>query len=88
MERSRTWQCSASEASVANSTALALSTGSAPGRPRQTGQMLVFGAEPKLVGATAEGLGGGEQLHVDFESDDGLVLGQDFRRQTSSGGHI
>ncbi len=36
----------ASAASVANSTALALSTGSAPGRPRQTGQMLVLGSEP------------------------------------------
>jgi hypothetical protein len=26
-------------------------------------------------------------LHVDFESDDGLVLGQDFRRKRG-GGHI
>ena len=34
----------------------------------------------EVIGATAEGLGGGEQLHVDFESDDGLVLGQNFRR--------
>src|ERR1035441_4128591 len=44
------------------------------------------GAE--VIGAAAEGLGGGEQLHVDFESDDGLVLGQDFRGQTGSGRHI
>src|ERR1039457_1021276 len=49
MDRSRTWQLRASEASAANSTALALSTGSAPGRPRQTGQTLVLGAEPKWL---------------------------------------
>src|SRR5271163_2637383 len=49
MERSRTWQLMASEASVANSTARWLRTGKAPGRPRQTGQILVFGAEPKRL---------------------------------------
>src|SRR5580658_8356075 len=49
MERSFTVQWRASEASVANSTALALSTGRAPGRPRQTGQMLVLGGEPNLL---------------------------------------
>ena len=49
--------------------------------------MLVLGSEPNLIGATAEGLGRSEQLHVDFKSDDGLVLGQDFRRQRG-GGHI
>src|ERR1035438_7330793 len=35
---------------MANSTASRLSTGSAPGRPRQTGQTLVLGDAPKLVG--------------------------------------
>ena len=40
-----------------------------------------------MIGATAEGLGRGEQLHVDLEADDGLVLGHYFRRK-SSGGHI
>ena len=38
------------------------------------------GRRAEMIGATAEGLGSGEQLHVDFESDDGLVLGQDFGR--------
>src|SRR6185312_4231237 len=47
MDRSRTWQLMAMDARAANSTARSLSTGSAPGRPRQTGQTLVFGAEPK-----------------------------------------
>src|SRR5579862_77173 len=49
MERSFTVQLRASAASVANSTAFSLSTGSAPGRPRQTGQMLVLGSEPNRL---------------------------------------
>src|ERR1700690_4051647 len=49
MDRSRTWQLSANEARVANSTAFALSTGRAPGRPRQTGQIFVFGSAPNLL---------------------------------------
>src|ERR1700722_18317825 len=36
-------------ASVANSTARRFSTGSAPGKPRHTGQTLVFGGSPKCV---------------------------------------
>lgn len=39
----------ASAARVANSTALRLSTGNAPGRPRQTGQTLVLGGFPNFV---------------------------------------
>src|ERR1039457_125173 len=35
---------------MASSTASRLSTGSAPGRPRQTGHTLVFGGAPKPVG--------------------------------------
>ena len=35
---------------MAISTDCRLSTGSAPGRPRHTGQTLVFGGAPKLVG--------------------------------------
>src|SRR5580698_1544998 len=46
MERSRTWQLSASAASVANSTARSFKTGSAPGRPRHTGQTCVLGGAP------------------------------------------
>ncbi len=45
------------------------------------------GRRAEVIGATAEGLGGGEQLHVDLEADDGLVLGQDFRRKRG-GRHI
>src|SRR5579864_7609051 len=36
-------------ASVANSTAFRFNTGSAPGRPRHTGQTFVFGGSPKRV---------------------------------------
>src|SRR6202043_3809764 len=43
-------QCVASAAWIASSTACRLSVGSAPGSPRQTGQTLVFGGAPKLVG--------------------------------------
>src|SRR6266849_1859137 len=42
-------QFSAIAASIANSTALRSSTGSAPGMPRHTGQTLVFGGEPNRV---------------------------------------
>src|SRR5271167_2652321 len=49
MERSRTSQLMAVAASTANSTARLFSTGSAPGRPRQTGQMLVFGGAPNFA---------------------------------------
>jgi hypothetical protein len=42
-------QFSAMAASVANSTAFLLSTGKAPGKPRQTGQTLLFGGLPKRV---------------------------------------
>ena len=43
-------QFSASPALTARSTATRFSTGSAPGRPRQTGQTLLLGCAPKLVG--------------------------------------
>lgn len=36
-------------ANTANSTALRLSTGSAPGQPRHTGQVLLLGVAPKRV---------------------------------------
>src|ERR1700674_949593 len=42
-------QFRAMAASVANSTAFLFNTGSAPGSPRQTGQTLVFGGDPKRV---------------------------------------
>jgi hypothetical protein len=40
-----------------------------------------------LVAATAEGLGLREQLDVDLKSDDGLVLGENFWRETCNGWH-
>src|ERR1051325_7210039 len=43
-------QLSAMPALTANSTARRLSTGSAPGIPRQTGQTLVLGGAPNPVG--------------------------------------
>src|SRR3954466_15994961 len=46
---SRTSQFSAMAARVANSTAVRFNTGSAPGRPRQTGQTLLLGCAPNLV---------------------------------------
>src|ERR1700730_3998422 len=49
MEVSLMRQASAIAASAANSTASRFSTGKAPGRPRQTGQTLVFGGLPKRV---------------------------------------
>src|SRR5216683_8430910 len=39
----------AKAARPANSTAFRLSTGRAPGKPKQTGQTLVFGGSPKRV---------------------------------------
>src|ERR1017187_4417144 len=43
-------QLRASAALTARSTASRLSTGSAPGKPRQTGHTLALGGAPKLVG--------------------------------------
>jgi len=72
---------------VANSTAFSLSMGSAPGRPMQTGTDVGIGLSAELVGATAEDLGGGEQLDVHFKPDHGLIFGQDFWRESGSGAH-
>ena len=49
MDRSRISEFSAIAASVANSTALRFKTGSAPGRPKQTGQTFEFGGSPNRV---------------------------------------
>src|SRR5207237_3650789 len=49
MEVSLMRHFSAIAASTAYSTAFLLSTGSAPGNPRQTGQTLVLGGAPKRV---------------------------------------
>src|SRR6185312_8988125 len=50
IELGLTRQFKASEAWMASSTACRLRTGRAPGNPRQTGQTLVLGGAPKLVG--------------------------------------
>ena len=42
-------QLSASPIRIADSTAVRLTTGIAPGRPRQTGQVCVLGSAPKTV---------------------------------------
>ncbi len=42
-------QLSASAALIASSTAWRFRTGSAPGRPRHTGQTFVFGGDPNVV---------------------------------------
>src|SRR5580692_13070765 len=49
METPLTRHPSAIAASAANSTALRLSTGKAPGSPRHTGQTFVFGGSPNRV---------------------------------------
>ena len=54
---------------MASSTALWLSTGSDPGRPRQTGQTLVLGSSPNMLRAPAEQLGGRLELAVHLEPD-------------------
>ena len=45
------------------------------------------GRRAELRRTAAEGLGPGEQLHVDFEADDRLIFGQDFRRDARGGRH-
>jgi len=49
-------QFRARAAFTAISTASRFSTGSAPGKPRQTGQTLVLGGAPKLVGQAQNSL--------------------------------
>ncbi len=56
------------------------------GQPQADRADVGVGRRAKMIGATAKSLGRGEQLDVDFESNDGLVLGQDFRSESS--GHI
>ena len=43
--------------------------------------MLVLGVAAEAVDAAAEGFGLGEELDVNFESDDGLVFGENLRRE-------
>ena len=54
---------------MANSTACSLSTGSAPGRPRQVGQMLTLGSSPNALRHPQNSLVVRGQLAVDLEPD-------------------
>ncbi len=57
---------------MANSTTRRFSTGSTPGMPRQTGQMLLVRRRAEARRAAAEDLRLGQQLGVHLEADDGL----------------
>ena len=57
-------------------TASPLSTGSEPGRPRHTGQTLLFGRAPNDVEQPQKILVSGEELRVHLEADDRLELGR------------
>ena len=72
---------------MANSTARRLMTGSAPGRPRQTGQTLVLGAEPNSLGQPQKDFGIRAELDVNFEADYGFVFGAQGLVDHGAGGH-
>ncbi len=72
-------QPSASAARTPSSTAIRFKTGSAPGRPRQTGQMFVFGAAPNAVLQPQKIFERGQELRVDLEADDRLKLAHGSR---------
>ena len=58
------------------STTALFNTGSTPGSPQHTGQILVLGGSiPRIRLAGAEDLGGGVELDVGFQPDDGFVFG-------------
>ncbi len=78
----------------ADSTAIALTTGRAPGRPRQVGQTWVFGSAPNTVAQPQNILVPVFELDVDLQAQhrveplERLVVGQDrlAHRATSSSG--
>ena len=78
--RSCTRRLSASEAATPNSTARLFSTGSAPGKPRHTGQVLLVRRIAEAGRAGAKDFRGSLQLHVHFEPDDRLISRHRFRR--------
>ena len=59
---------------------LAIEDGQGSGQAEAGGADVGVGLAAVLVHAAAEGFGLGEELHVDFKPDDGLVFGQDFWR--------
>ena len=68
-----TVQPSASAARIASSTACSLSTGSAPGSARHTGQVFAFGGAPKSVEQPQKIFVARLELDVHLEPDDHLV---------------
>src|ERR1700685_3103618 len=87
-------QCSAIAARVANSTTFLLSTGSAPGIPRQTGQTFEFGGAPKRVEHeqkilvtvsswtwTSRPMTGSYVAWAAMESADVVTIGSDYKGQ-------
>ncbi len=84
---SRISQLIAFAASTANSTALRFSTGSAPGSPRQVGQICVFGSPPYLFTQPQNAFDSVKKLNMDLQPDHRLVLGKNFGRKRSRGRH-
>ena len=66
---------------------LLVEQGQRAGQAEADGADVGVGFAAVLVLAAAEGLGFGEQLDVDLQADDGLVLGEDFRRECEGCGH-
>jgi len=77
-EWSWTVQFRASEARIAISTARLLRTGRVPGKPRHTGQTLVFGGSPKRVEQPQKIFVLVRSWTWDFQANDRLVFRQDF----------
>ena len=81
-------QFSASAASTANSTALPVEHRQRAGQPEAHRADVGVRRIAEVGGAAAEDLGLGQQLDVDFESDDRLVLRARRNRRFRSGGHV
>jgi len=60
---------------------LAVEDGEGSGEAEAGGADVCIRLAAVLVDAAAEGLGGGEELDMDLEADDGLVLGEDVGRE-------
>ena len=68
-----------------SSIAFAFGTGSAPGMPRQTGQIFVFGSPPNSLRQPQNILRLGLELDVTLDADDRLVLGAHARTASTRG---
>ena len=61
---------------MVDSIAFALATGNAPGRPRQTGQVCVFGSAPNSVEQPQNIFDDGAEFDVGLQPDHRLVPGE------------